>query len=358
MDTRKMKTKKIIVLVFALACMNVIEKTYAAGPTVNGHTCTVTVSPSTVDPGGEVTATVTCSCDETSTAECSLSWDSVTPLTKDEKKSTSTKLVATGKPTDPGTFTVMGSCNGSKDSAYFTVNCKDDKFSKHTISAGFQSNTLSAINQIRDKAQAAIRMIPGLGDARCDSVEGVYSMKAKDCCKDNERKTDGTKYKQATAGITLDVGKGIKLWPGPQVPDISKKFDLVVAEVDVVFSAGVYLGGSFSLEGTVGARTTECTENGGCAYASFAAKVKLALTAKIEAIACVESLWTDKKCAGLTITPGELSCSITGKVSYNSEDSCDGIDGEFKIGQIMLSAEFNIPGGIAAKWEYEVFAGF
>ena len=206
-----------------------------------------------------------------------------------------------------------------------------------------------------DKANNALHYIPGLGGVNFKEAKVGVSGTAKNCCDKNKGKIDhGIKEGELEVGLSADLF-GITLW-GP--PTISKQFDFGVVVIDTDLELGVKFSGSISLSAKGGLRKDEC-KGEQCAYGSVGGSASIGLKATASAIGCIETWFSDKGCAGLTVTPAAISTSISGSVGYNLRDCKSGWDGKFNLGKVVFKAEIspNIPGVGALSYEYEIFGG-
>ena len=162
---------------------------------------------------------------------------------------------------------------------------------------------------------------------------------------------DGERYKEGSISLKADL-KGIKIW-GP--PTISKPFDFNFAIIDIDFNVGVLLDSDFSITGTVGKRWDDCKPEE-CWYGSFGGDVSLTPKVQIKAIACLETFWTTKICAGVDITPLSFPIKVGGSVGYNSKQACDGPTGEFKLFSINFQAEFKV-NGVGVQYSAPIYSG-
>jgi hypothetical protein len=180
----------------------------------------------------------------------------------------------------------------------------------------------------------------------------------KDCCnKDTGVVTDGVKEGSAQLTLSADI-QNLGL-PALSLPTVSKEFDFGIAIISIDFQVGVTLSTSLRINGEAGVRSDAC-KNEDCGFGELNASLDPELALKVEAIACLETLWTTKHCGGITVTPAALRLSFRIGASYN-KPSCDsGFKGVMALGRLVFRAVFqlDVPGGPRRLvFEYQLFNG-
>lgn len=186
------------------------------------------------------------------------------------------------------------------------------------------------------------------GGVKIDSSTFSYAMKTRDCCPedggdlivDGEIQGDGT----ISFGISGDGGV-----PGWSLPEIEKKFDFGMLEIELIFDLGVFYDFGVSLSGTGGKRNNLCDE-ADCFYGKLGVRAALGIGAKFEAILCTESFWTTKECTGIVIRPIHASAGLSGSMGWNQNGCTDGFSSSASIGDVTIKAEFNVWNGISVEW--------
>ena len=224
----------------------------------------------------------------------------------------------------------------------------------HLASRKWESNsalngfTLTINPSIMNKVNAALAKLPS-GKIQLEEIAGKISGEKRDCCASGTYKAGGERYLEGE--ITLKIKSNeVKLWPGLAVPDFEHTFGPVLGtEVEVLANFGVYLEkGEVSAVVTAGKRTEQCKPED-CIYGSVTANLDFNISAKAQVISCVETYWTDKHCADVTIKPGEVGWGFNIGGRVNSKDACDGpnLTGSFKdltfkasVGTLGLSHTF------------------
>jgi hypothetical protein len=166
----------------------------------------------------------------------------------------------------------------------------------------------------------------------------------KDCCnKDTGIQTDGIKEGSAQVTLSADV-KDLSL-PPLSFPTISKEFDFGIAIISVDFQLGVSLTTSFRINGEAGVRNDACKPET-CGFGEVNASLDPELALKLEAIACLETLWTTKHCGGLTLQPAALRLSFRVGASFNKPNCDSGFKGVIALGRLVFRAVFqlDVPG--------------
>jgi hypothetical protein len=181
--------------------------------------------------------------------------------------------------------------------------------------------------------------------------------RTKDCCnKDTGVQTDGVKEGSAQVTLTAELSK-VPLFG---LPTISREFDFGVAIIQVDFQVGVELTTSLRINGEAGIRSDDCKPET-CGFGELNASLDPELALKVEAIACLETLWTSKGCAGLSIVPASIRLSLRVGASYNKPDCSSGLKGVFSLGRIVFRATFEIGLSPSLKkrvvFEYQLYGG-
>jgi hypothetical protein len=181
--------------------------------------------------------------------------------------------------------------------------------------------------------------------------------RTKDCCnKDTGVQTDGVKEGSAQVTLTAELSK-VPLFG---LPTISREFDFGVAIIQVDFQVGVELTTSLRINGEAGIRSDDCKPET-CGFGELNASLDPELALKVEAIACLETLWTSKGCAGLSIVPASIRLSLRVGASYNKPDCSSGLKGVFTLGRIVFRATFEIGLSPSLKkrvvFEYQLYGG-
>ncbi len=89
--------------------------------------------------------------------------------------------------------------------------------------------------------------------------------------------------------------------------------------------------------------TSECSPADNCKYGHVGLGLTLGLNVKFELIACVESWWSSKKCAGVEIQPVGVSGTVEGGVAYHEPTCQTGVTGYAKVKDVRVSAVFKLP---------------
>jgi IPT/TIG domain/Glucodextranase, domain B len=197
----------------------------------------------------------------------------------------------------------------------------------------------------------------GINVAFTEARVGVKG-RTKDCCnKDTGIQTDGVK--EGSAQVTLTANINNLSLPALSLPTLSREFDFGVAIVSVDFQVGVSLTTSLRINGEAGVRSDAC-QNQNCGFGEVNASLDPELALKVEAIACLETLWTTKACGGLSITPASLRLSLRVGASFNKPDCNAGFKGVISLGRLVFRAVFqlDVPGSPRRLvFEYQLYGG-
>ena len=240
--------------------------------------------------------------------------------------------------------------------------CKDGKCAGEkpdedfidTSSAGFD---LEVPQGVITGANNIINRVPGLGGVRFNDASFGVRAQAKTCC--NENSNGPIEKGQVEVEASFSLGFAAKNLPiGPWSIQIDQVFDFGVVEVDIIAAIGPFWDAAFSIGGSVGRRQSEC-EGEDCFFGSGGASASLGIKLLVEVIACIETLWTDERCRGLTFQPVGVSASVSGNVNWG-KPSCDsGFDVCVTLGKVVLSANLSldVPGSNGLVFEREVYGG-
>jgi hypothetical protein len=166
----------------------------------------------------------------------------------------------------------------------------------------------------------------------------------RDCCnKDTGIQTDGVKEGSAQITLTADINN-LSL-PPLSFPTISKEFDFGIAIISIDFQLGVSLTTSLRINAEGGVRDDACKPET-CGFGEINASLDPELALKLEAIACVETLWTTKHCGGITVQPAALRLSFRVGASFNKPNCDSGFKGVLALGRLVFRAVFqlDVPG--------------
>jgi hypothetical protein len=162
----------------------------------------------------------------------------------------------------------------------------------------------------------------------------------KDCCnKDTGVQTDGVK--EGSAQVTLSAKVENLSLPELSFPTISKEFDFGVAIISIDFQLGVQLSTSIRINGEAGLRSDACKPET-CGFGEINGSFDPELALKLEAIACVETLWTTKHCGGITVVPASLRLSFRAGASYNKPNCDSNFQGVLVLGRVVFRAVFQL----------------
>src|SRR5205823_6328160 len=151
------------------------------------------------------------------------------------------------------------------------------------------------------------------------------STRVKDCCDPASGQTVTNGQTEETVNIEAKIaGLDVQIWPLPPTA-IDKTWSVTafgqIAEVRIVFIAGVFIRSDITFGAEGGIRTDACgTES--CAFGGLTAGASIGLVGEISAQGCFDSTFTQPVCSPtLDISLAPLTLTIEGKVGYN-EASC------------------------------------
>jgi len=239
--------------------------------------------------------------------------------------------------------------SGNESECYFQVIvCEQSDWKNDSSIQG----EFSMPSSVKDRVNRLLHALPGLGGISVDEFKVGAEGKVRDCCQDDVFLANGEK--QVSGNITLSAKmKEIPLWA---TPTLSYSMDFGVAFVSVDFQAGVYFDSDFSISGMAGTRWGCET----CGFGGINGEVTVALRSTIEAILCEETVWTDKHCGGITITPVQIAAKFGGSLGYNIEQCNGNWSGNLTIEEITYSAIFSLglPGSKSFTYQYKIFNGY
>jgi hypothetical protein len=182
--------------------------------------------------------------------------------------------------------------------------------------------------------------------------------RVKDCCnKDTGVQTDGVKEGSAQVTLTAKV-ENLSL-PELSLPTVSKEFDFGIAIISIDFQLGVQLSTNIRINGEAGLRSDACKPET-CGFGEINGSFDPELALKLEAIACLETLWTTKHCGGISIVPASLRLSIRAGASFNKPNCNSGFQGVLSIGRVVFRAVFQLDVPASPRrivFERELFKG-
>ena len=221
------------------------------------------------------------------------------------------------------------------------------------IPSGFD---LSIPPGIIGRVNGAINRVPGLGGVRFNDASFSVRARQKDCCGEQAgRIENGTKE----ADASLSIKAACNNCPiGPWSINIDQRFDFGIVETSVLVHIGPYWALDIGFSGKVGARKSEC-ENEDCLFAEASFSAGAGIKLLFEAIACIETIWSDEACRGITITPAQIQTTFTGSLGYNNNNNCAGFEGQINVGKVVFSVDLSldVPGGHKLVWERDIWPG-
>jgi hypothetical protein len=216
------------------------------------------------------------------------------------------------------------------------------------------SETVTKINEALDKLSS----LGILAEVNLLEIEGT--VKTKECCSPETGRGHNTEG--SVSGNFGGFSVQGKIWPPGPIPTIDVTvavLGLASLEIKAQFVGGVFLGVAGKVEGEVGYKQDDCSEDAadraGCFFASLKTQLTFSASAQIGAsvevttdcIFCVKTTTT----AEATFNLGKFSLPFDiSNISYNEESCSSGLQGglfEFEPGTFEVSVEFK------GKWEPE-----
>jgi hypothetical protein len=196
--------------------------------------------------------------------------------------------------------------------------------------------------------QSAINKI---ANVNIDEVGASATKNFRDCCFHGTLITDGEQYGEGTGTISAQLS-GIPLWGGT----FFEEFHWGEWSATVNCEAGVILGSDFSASGTIGQRFNECKDES-CYYCSLEAGATIACSVQASVTGCVETPWTEEKCATASVTPASVEATFSGSLGCNSSESCDeGCYGDITVGKVEFVASVQC-GSFGAEFRHTIYGG-
>lgn len=272
-----------------------------------------------------------------------------------------------------GTCPTCRKCSGSSCVADDTQKppqnckvCKNGQITDVDLGSFKDDLTLGASAELPDVLknglQNAINRIPGVSGVNIESVKLGVTKKVKDCCDPATGNAVTNGKTETTTSIQATIRNlNIQIWPLPPTM-IDRTFSVSafgeIAEVRILFLAGVFIRSDLTFGGEGGIRTDACgSEN--CLFGGLTAGINLGLVAEISAQGCFDSTLTQKFCSPtLDVSIAPISLGIEGHAGFNEAKCDDGLDGFVKVLGVKASIEFKLPLLPTLSAEYEIFGGF
>jgi len=196
---------------------------------------------------------------------------------------------------------------------------------------------------VKSALNAAINAIPNVSGVQLSGGSITGTAKKRECC------DPPIKYEKCCDGnltLSASIG-GIEIFGS----SFNKEIDFWGWGASINITASVSVGGDVTASATAGQYENPCDE--GCLYGSGSISASPGVTAEVSGCCCVK-VWGDNHCSPEIGASGGASISFTGSVQYNSCGSCDGLDADIKLNDIILTGTVTVP-GYSGSFEHPIY---